>query len=130
MVRYILLILFYIVYGNIAKSQISGTVEDKNSNPLPQVTIQSLRTNAVAKTDDKGNFMLNISEFPDTLILSLIGYKQRKIALDNSLNRLKVNLDAHENVIDEVLVSTGYQSLPRERATGSFAHIKDRKSVV
>lgn len=119
------MILFYIVYGNIAKSQISGTVEDKNSNPLPQVTIQSLRTNAVAKTDDKGNFMLNISEFPDTLILSLIGYKQRKIALDNSLNRLKVNLDAHENVIDEVLVSTGYQSLPRERATGSFAHINN-----
>src|SRR5690606_13683879 len=36
---------------------------------------------------------------------------------------LEIILDSTNNVIEEVLVNTGYSILPKERATGSFAYV-------
>ena len=106
---------------------VSGTVWNPDqSMPLPGVNIVLKGTSIGTVTDENGNFVLIL---PNTdspkLVISFIGYKTRELSINpNQTADLRIVMEIDEVSLEEVaVVSTGFEELPAERATGSFAKL-------
>lgn len=113
-----------------AKGQtgITGTVKDYYTNtPLvgTNLKIGTFKT----KTDSKGTFILSENFKAKKLIITHQGYRDTIITISSTSVNLEIKLKPSQNQIQEVeVVSTGYQEIPRDRATGSFAFV-DSKTI-
>ncbi|WP_164122750.1 MULTISPECIES: SusC/RagA family TonB-linked outer membrane protein [Sphingobacterium] len=77
-------------------------------------------------TGANGVFSIGIDKSHGSLIIKHIGFKEQSVAYDNTTTFLKIQLQAGSKEIDEVeVVSTGYQKIPKERATGSFDFVNN-----
>ena len=97
----------------------------ETGDPVQGATI-TLRASAyVTATRADGSFALSQLKLPDTLTVSAIGYETQHIylTLDAKRNDLLLRLKPTITSLQEVVVSTGYQTLPKERATGSFTQL-------
>ncbi|WP_235021467.1 SusC/RagA family TonB-linked outer membrane protein [Chitinophaga eiseniae] len=104
-------------------SLINGQVLDADTRQvLPGATIRYRTATYTTHTGPDGRFTINASATGDSLSVSYVGYIPSIIALKNSRMTapLTVLLSPARTGLQEVVVSTGYQSLPKERATGSF----------
>ncbi|TDN85233.1 iron complex outermembrane receptor protein [Salegentibacter sp. 24] len=83
MIKYYLLICF-LFFGSLAFSQqqeISGTVVDDQSQPLPGVSVAIKGTNQGTITDFDGNYSINAS-LGQTLVFSFVGFDAREVLID------------------------------------------------
>lgn len=93
-----------------------ATPNDPPSNIKPQTT----------QTNNQGEFSLTNLHLDDTLLITAVGYEPKTAVFDHTLTRypqLTVYLKRRVGLLGEVVVNTGYQQLPKERATGSFSRI-------
>ncbi|HEY1025782.1 MAG TPA: SusC/RagA family TonB-linked outer membrane protein [Sphingobacteriaceae bacterium] len=90
--------------------------------PLPGASVKLNGTSLAVTADTEGRFSLAITASDSLLTISYIGYKTKEIRL-RGLTEILVALEPSPNTLREVVVSTGYQSVPRERATGSFSQV-------
>lgn len=91
---------------------------------LPNVSIVEKGTRNAAVSDHDGNFTLTISGDRVILICSHIGYETTEVTVDiGDSASVVIEMIPSTSLLEEVTVSTGYQDLPRERATGSFERI-------
>jgi TonB-linked SusC/RagA family outer membrane protein len=75
-------------------------------------------------SDKEGKFSIAVAEPKGTLKIYHIGYAAQTVAYDETTTSVDIRLQPSENQIEEVeVVSTGYQKIPKERATGSFEFI-------
>lgn len=99
-------------------------VDEENKTPLPGATITVLGTETATSTDESGSFSLSVRTNSDTLQIALIGYVTDTVVIDNTNNELMlIALRKNMEELKGVVVSTGYQNIPKERATGSFTTI-------
>lgn len=103
------------------KETIKGRVVDENGNPLAGATIQVKGTNFTVTSDNAGSFELP-GEFSDSdLMISYLGYTRMEVSARSAE---RIVLVTNSNRIEEVsVVASGYQSIPKERATGSFSKV-------
>lgn len=108
-----------------AQQQIIGKiVSAKSKLPIPAVTIKIKNTPIVTISDDKGNFRLTHTAHSIDIVLSAIGYQTKETLIMKDYNaELIIELEEQTDLLQEVIVSTGYQILAKERATGSFIKI-------
>jgi TonB-linked SusC/RagA family outer membrane protein len=85
----------------------------------------SVSVNGVsASTDEIGRFRIPANKSRGTVEVKHIGFQPQAIDYDEKTTYLTISLEPLENQLEEVeVVSTGYQQLPKERATGSFVQI-------
>lgn len=103
---------------------IQGKVLDENLKPLQSATVSVEGTNQRTQTDVFGMFTLENVIKNETIRITYMGYNTRKIKLSDIATFLEVIMRQSENTLSEAnVVSTGYYQLPKERATGSFAHV-------
>lgn len=121
MKKYLLVVLICVVLclKTFAQGQ-SIRVQDRDTKlPIAAVSIKDCEGKAFGATDAKGELLLKgqIS----CLVFRRLGYYPDTLSLD-ALNRHSwlVYLTPLVNELEEVQVSTGYQTLPKERATGAF----------
>ncbi|NGM67322.1 SusC/RagA family TonB-linked outer membrane protein [Sphingobacterium sp. SGR-19] len=77
-----------------------------------------------ARTDEEGKFQIQVTVNTGKLDVRHIGFQPQLINFNVDTKYLEILLEPLENQIEEVeVVSTGYQQLPKERATGSFVQI-------
>jgi TonB-linked SusC/RagA family outer membrane protein len=101
---------------------VSGVVRDENNKPLWAATIKVKNKNKYVHTDSLGRFTLEGVRPDAALVVSYLGYQSREIRAQTDVGTLKLMMISGN--LDEVqIVSTGYQTLPKERATGSFVRI-------
>jgi len=101
---------------------VKGRIVDENGKPLPLTNITIKGKKQVYKTDEKGEFAITGVANDAILIISYIGYKPLEISLKNAIMPLEIKLNVLTSTLEQIqIVNTGYQSIPRERATGSFA---------
>ena len=112
---------------------ISGIVTDKEGHPLIGVTVMpegyAIRFGTLTSSD--GRYTLRLQEKTNALIFSYVGMSPLKVEVGDK-NMINAQLEPDINQLKEVnVVSTGYQTLPKERATGAFEQItaKQIKSV-
>lgn len=103
---------------------LSAKVLGINNLPLEFATISFKSSKLVSYTNTLGEFTLSIPLSPDTLIISHIGYNTLKIATNSMKDQNHVfNLEVSSAHLSEIIVNTGYESIPKERVTGSFKTI-------
>ena len=104
-----------------AAQYISGTVlSAANDEPLQGATVKLKHTNIITLTDENGDFSLQTNRREGLLEISFLGFVTQEVPFSGTDQKLAISLEPDEGVLDEVVVSTGYQEIPKERATGSF----------
>lgn len=108
---------------------LSGKViSARDGYPLIGASIKLLPSAMVAKTNEFGVFKLTVPSGVTEIEISYIGYEKKVLHVD-SLGRseLLISLSEANLIMQEVTVSTGYQNVLKERATGSFVLINEEQ---
>lgn len=107
-----------------AQNPVFGKVLDQESSqPLAGATIKINKQHEFS-TDRLGHFNFSSVLKEIKITVSYVGYNSFELtALLPIKDSLIVRLKRNSNELKEVVVSTGYQNIPKERATGSFEKI-------
>lgn len=90
-------------------------------------TVRLAGSAAGTVTGNAGDFSIKLSKDTARLVITCIGYKPLTLRVTwPAPDPMTILLQQSSNLLNEVTVSTGYQTLSRERATGSFARISGR----
>jgi len=100
--------------------KIKGKVVDSLGKILPGATLKNLSSGVTATTDSAGSFTIQ-GNLNDKILVSYVGYSSYTFEINGSQSELLIRLSPRLSKLNEIsIVSTGYQTLPKERATGSF----------
>lgn len=122
---FIIVAFFSMEMATAQTASVAGTVKAAESlEPLPGANIASQSTGIEIIADRRGYFNFPGLRASDSIIVTYIGFDAKVISVGEiGDGPLEIYLDKSLNMIDEIVVSTGYESFHRERATGSFTHI-------
>ncbi|MFB9844025.1 SusC/RagA family TonB-linked outer membrane protein [Mucilaginibacter ginsenosidivorans] len=106
-------------------SWLSGRVSDAGGAPLLGASVRVLAGGAgAAVTDSAGGFSLRLAAGRYRLVVSYVGFVPDTLGVVMPYaGALRVVLLGVSRALDAVTVSTGYQDIPAERATGSFVRV-------
>ncbi|WP_321308876.1 SusC/RagA family TonB-linked outer membrane protein [Marinifilum fragile] len=104
------------------KKTIKGKVTDDQGVPLPGVSIVIKGTSVGVATNIDGNYTLELESDEAVLIFSFVGMLPQEVFY-NGQSVQNITLTSDTEQMAEVVV-TGYQTISKERATGSFSTIK------
>ncbi|WP_286856731.1 MULTISPECIES: SusC/RagA family TonB-linked outer membrane protein [Sphingobacterium] len=106
------------------QTPIRGKVSNERGEPLSGASLRVKGSNVNFMTDANGIVMIPASLKDEVLQVSFIGYTPVEVPVINSGN---IIMHQNDNIIGIVdVVSTGYQNIPKERATGSFVQIDNQ----
>jgi TonB-linked SusC/RagA family outer membrane protein len=108
--------------------RLTGTVRSqKDGKVMPGATVTNRRSGAGIITDQNGQFELSATDTSGVLVITFIGYRTAEVPFNRShTGPFQISLWEDAAVLNEVTVSTGYQTLPKERVTGSFAQVDNQ----
>ena len=101
--------------------KIHGRVTDEEGVSLPGVSVVVKGTAIGSATDIDGHYELNLPADSKTIVFSFIGMTPQEVAFTGQA-MINVELKADSEQMAEVVV-TGYQTISKERATGSYDKI-------
>lgn len=102
---------------------VKGRVVNEKGEPLEGVTVTVRGTNTVTNTDANGEFVLNSIDNDAVLVFTHVSMNDLQLKISGR-KEIMVTLKPKINELGKVeIVSTGYQDLLRERATGSFVKL-------
>ncbi|WEK17917.1 MAG: SusC/RagA family TonB-linked outer membrane protein [Candidatus Pedobacter colombiensis] len=111
------------IMGFLKKLTVTGKVLDEKGIPLVGVTIKVKGTTKAAFTDKDGKFTIEVADENAVLQFSFVGYQSQELDAKNNANPTIILKESINQLEEFSVVNTGYQSLPKERATGSFVQI-------
>ncbi|WP_285058367.1 SusC/RagA family TonB-linked outer membrane protein [Pedobacter ginsengisoli] len=120
--------LFNVISNLVRDLTVRGVVKDQDGKPLPNASIRVKGKSAVINTNQNGEFEIrNVAE-DAVLLVGYVGYKTLEIPVRGAVIPLEIKLEMQTGELEEVNVTynTGYQTLPKERATGSFTIIDNK----
>ncbi|SEW17466.1 SusC/RagA family TonB-linked outer membrane protein [Chitinophaga arvensicola] len=104
-----------------AEYTINGKVLSADSRkPLAGATIRVKGTDKGATSNASGAFSITTAMQHPLLQVSFLGYISKEVRADDDL---VIYLEEDKQKLSEVVVTTGYVTLPKERATGSFSQV-------
>ncbi len=90
----IILLFLFLFHFSQAQQSISGYVFDSESNkPLSNANIYLSKSNVGSTSDNKGQFFISLKVPEDTIIISYLGYKAKRIYVKDFPNNTIVYLD-------------------------------------
>ena len=116
--KFLSLFTFMISAGIFAQT-VTGVVTS-DDGPLPGATVLVQGTNDFSTTDFDGNFSIEANQ-GDILIVSFVGYQTQEVAVDG--DNLTITM-ALGNLLDEVIVTTGYSTQSKRDITGAVSTIE------
>lgn len=105
---------------------VRGKVVDEKGNGLPGATIRLKgdETKMAITSSSAGDFAVNVPGDNAVLVVSYIGYQTKEVTVSGASVDLVIRMEPGTAELKGVeVVSTGYQDIPKERATGSFEKI-------
>lgn len=104
------------------QQRFAGRVIDQLGRPMPGVSVKVKGTGRITITGNNGDYSINAIE-NEVLVYTFIGYTNKEQIISKQA-LLEVKLIESIAKLEQVdIVNTGYQSLPKERAVGSFSKI-------
>ena len=107
------------------KRLLCGTVTDDNGEPLMGVSVSTDGGTPLAVTDADGKFSIAMPANATQLTFTYVGMATQTINIGQRSN-FYVAMSAGEQALKDVVV-TGYQTISRERTTGSFNVVTPEK---
>ncbi len=122
MVMKYILVAILTIYATLGAAQttnsrtISLAVLNEDNHPLASSSVRLMgkQGSIIAKGD--GNFTIHLNSNADTLLVSHLGYHEKRVGIKNTspLSIVVTLKKAGATQLEEVVVNTGYQSLPKE----------------
>lgn len=109
------------------QTDINGKVTDSAGRPLSGATVKVKSFDLSTSTNEQGLFTLK--NVPDGAVLQIMymGYRTRELTVRQSDNNLVIKMAQEVSSLQEIsILSTGYQNIPLERATGSFSKVDNK----
>lgn len=104
-----------------AAKEITGTVTDETSLPLPGVSVRIKGSDKGTATNTNGKYTISAEEGA-VLLFNFIGYEQLEVTVGNS-STINVKMKPKSNMLNEV-VAIGYQTIRKSDVTGAIASVK------
>jgi len=104
------------------QKKVTGTVKDKNGDPVPGASVVIKGTTVGTITDNVGVFSLNVPEDAKTLLFSFVGMVSQEFAIAGKTT-FDVVLQEETFGVDEVVV-VGYGTQKKVNLTGSVSTVK------
>lgn len=102
------------------KQTVSGIITDENGLPLPGASVIEEGTRNGMVTDFDGKYKLTVESSSAVIIVSFVGYKEKKIVASQSVINIQLTPDATD--LQEIVV-VGYGSTARKDVTGAVSSI-------
>ncbi|WP_299557450.1 TonB-dependent receptor [Seonamhaeicola sp.] len=111
-------------YGQ-SRSEVRGTVQDVNGNPMPGVNILVKGTSNGAASDFDGNYVIKIEDSESVLVFSYLGFVTQELKV---AGRQVVDVVMQEDAesLKEVVV-IGYGAVKKSDLTGAVVSLKAEK---
>lgn len=90
---------------------LSGIVIDKNSQPIPEVTILHSKTDRHSHTDEQGRFLFEGISVGDTLQFIHLSFKTKRIIVKDIKDLLTVVLESNTIDLGEVIIAPRLNAL-------------------
>src|SRR5574344_1595295 len=104
--------------------RVTGKVVDENGDPLIGAAIRPVGEGLGVITDANGYFAINIPGDLSSIEISYVGMKSQIVDVQK-ISNIHIRMFENQHLLDEVVV-TGYQTLSKERSTGSFAKVNSK----
>ena len=102
--NFVILLLLFITFLSEAQITIKGNVTDSKTNEaLIYASVYLSISNKGCATNTNGNFIIYANKYPDTLIVSYVGYKTKKILITKNID-LKIKLESNTIILDNAIV--------------------------
>ena len=107
--------------------EVSGRVLNHKGEPLAGANVKVKGTAIAGVTNEAGFFTLRGVEENAIIEVSYLGFETKAIKLNGNANvSIQLELAVSEMTSVSVSVYTGYQYIPKERATGSYVQIDNK----
>lgn len=104
----------------------NGTVTDENGESIIGATIMIGGSSQGTVTDMNGHYSLAVKQ-GDWITFTYIGMTDKVVKADASKRTVNVRMTTNATALEDVVV-TGYQTLSKERATGSYSVISEKST--
>ena len=108
------------------QKEVRGTVYQTDGKALPGVFITTTSLKASAITDSLGHFQIAIPVSESSLQASHIGYFRQMVSVPVDGSPLNIYLEQEVVSLGEVVISTGYQTLSKDKTLGSYTLIDNK----
>ncbi|WP_177192099.1 SusC/RagA family TonB-linked outer membrane protein [Chitinophaga arvensicola] len=106
-----------------AQIVVTGRITDENGVPLAGVSVVVKGTAKGTQTNSNGEYTVAVRDENAVLSFSYVGYEKQELVVGKN-GVISIQLKPSNNKLVGIdVVNTGYQTISRERATGSFAVI-------
>lgn len=103
-------------------------IEASNGEPIPMATIRIKNQNKGTNTNINGEFTLEC-KVGDVLIISFVGLEEQEFTVKNA-GPVTIKLKESAEMLEEVVVTTGYQKIDRRLFTGSATKLEGKDALV
>ncbi|WP_333624262.1 SusC/RagA family TonB-linked outer membrane protein [Sphingobacterium siyangense] len=102
----------------------SGLVLDQAGNPIAGATVTSSKGGTGTSSSGSGLFEIAVQD-GDHLTIKMLGYEPQEIEVRGNIGEIRLT---PSNIVMETadVINTGYQSIPKERAVGSFVQVDNK----
>ena len=107
---------------------VSGKIVNEKNEPMAGATVTVKGSGRHVSTDANGAFTLENLAENAVLSISFMGYQTREIPVKPDLGLITLKMIVSDLNEVSISVNTGYQTIPKERATGAFSFI-DKKGL-
>ncbi len=120
LLKVFMLLLFFVAgtAGVYAQRTVTGTVVDKDQQPVPGANVVVKGTQIGAITDGLGKYTITVPSTGNTLVISFIGYTDQEIPIGTS-SVINVTLQIESTPLNEVVV-VGYGTQKRARSNRCY----------
>lgn len=102
---------------------VKGRVTDEKGMPLVGAAISDNGSGRGVNTDFNGEYQIIAVNSQTTLAFSYLGFVRQEIKVDGK-SVINVVLKEETQQLGEIVLTTGYQNITAEKATGSFSNLK------
>lgn len=102
--------------------RVAGTVLSAGGKPIPLASVWVKDTRKGAKSDENGRFLIYDIKPTDVIMITAVGYESTALTAGNR-SQLTFTMQEKDHLLEEAVISTGYQKISKERATGSVSLI-------
>jgi TonB-linked SusC/RagA family outer membrane protein len=103
--------------------KITGIVKNDSGELMPGAFIMVKGSSKGVLSDSEGKFEIEVPKETGVIVVSFVGYKRQEVTLGQKTD-YQVFLEQEIQKINEVVI-TGYQTIAKERATGSFVIVNN-----
>jgi TonB-dependent starch-binding outer membrane protein SusC len=112
-------------FNAFAQRTVTGTVVDKEQQPIAGANVVVKGTQIGAITDGLGKYTITVPSTGNTLIISFIGYTSQEVLIGTS-SVINVTLQTESTSLSEVVV-VGYGTQKRLEVTGAISSVSSDK---